>query len=377
MLNQLYCLLRLHPEKDWKWDEVAANVCFGIECVDAFEHVNLESWVFSGNPNVTMAMVLARTDIVWQDEMLCTVLTDDEMSVVRRETFIRCAPLMHKICKAIGVTGWERRRLYDWRQFSKNRRISTSFVDTNIDMDWDWRILSSNRCVTMELVLRHWTKPWDATSLSMNLSIRLNDHMQWKGMYRWNWHWISAYKVRRIEDVLEWLDVAEWNWDGLSRCCGIRFEDVLAHPELGWTMSGLSRNPNVRMHDVLSHLEMDWRFDYLSANPGIRLEDMVAHPELGWNWSFASSNPNVTCSFVSANIDLEWSWEWFSQNMFGKNRFVRERVVGRRYGLRWRLMACERAAAKKELFEPVLDVLRCRIRDVEVGTRSAMLLGRD
>ena len=201
----------------------------------------------------------------------------------------------------------------------------------------------------------------------------------------------------RIEKPSDWDVVRNnpelpWPWADLSQY--IPFDVALAHKDkIQWIYLGDDRF--VTLGTVKAHPEINWNWYGLSESIYVaNLATVTANPNMPWKWGGLSRNINITPEFVTANIDKDWDWDELAMNpsmtteflikykkcdwrFIAHNDFSADPKIQKRNALRilrkWRAITIERATHRKELFEPVMDVFRLRIRDVKEGVTRSLL----
>jgi hypothetical protein len=116
----------------------------------------------------------------------------------------------------------------------------------------------------------------------------------------------------------------------------------------------------------------DLNWSYLSANSCLTIEFIEKYiNQMDWKW--LSGNPNLTIEFIEKHMnDIEF--EYLSTNEFNFNEFVYQKNL-RIYSESLKreipvmFFEFEKHHNRKESYEPCLDMLRMRIRDLGCGLR--------
>ena len=174
------------------------------------------------------------------------------------------------------------------------------------------------------------------------------------------------------------LDIAiqhedEVDWSVVSDCPDITWGIVKANPNAPWDWTSLSGNPNVATPAIVTaNPKMPWNWNDLSINPNMTPEFVQKNIKKPWNWTALSMNPGMTAEFILKHKKKPWNWGYVAHNEFTNNSVLKKRRV-LRILRKWRSIAISRADQRKQLYDPVMDVLRMRIRDVEKGVTKSLL----
>src|SRR5690606_31793136 len=104
---------------------------------------------------------------------------------------------------------------------------------------------------------------------------------------------------------------------------------------LPWNWFGISVNPNITIDFIKENLDKEWWWFDLSRHHNITLDMNVNNPDLPWDLDGISYNPNLTWRIIYDNQDKPWGWYYISINEFNKNKYVRERLISKKYFHIW------------------------------------------
>ena len=119
---------------------------------------------------------------------------------------------------------------------------------------------------------------------------------------------------------------------------------------------------------------MPWNYVGLSLNLNTTMEFVEKNMDKPWNWIHLFLNPNMTAEFALEHRDLS-DWADLAINECASHKVLRTRAYTRRILRKWKAIAVKRIAMRKELYDPVIDMLRMRIRDVsEQGVSKSLVV---
>lgn len=225
---------------------------------------------------------------------------------------------------------------------SRNLTIDARMIELVSDYHVDWRTLSFNKDVPLAVLARHIEQDWDWASISY---VNENVTFSFVATHRhvaWNWAVLSQRDDVDIGTVVELQDKG-WSWPYLSVNLGLRWADIDAHRSLPWTY----------------HIALRRDIDWCSA-----LTWMPSCVEAKSYW------PGLTIKCIVNDRSHPWKWDMVLSEAVCDD----ERTRLMRMTLHRMLhITRERVRYRRELFAPVIDMYRLRLRDIKLGVATSLV----
>lgn len=245
-MTKLIDLVLLRPQTEWAWESLSLHV--PIDDIIAHPELPWNVEMLSHNATLTLQHVKDNPTLAWNYRVLSG-----------------CSNIDYSDILGSPELPWD---LPNAKLHYYNHRLHTFDIvleHPNSEI-WNWSWLSTHSKLTMSALRQLRNRPWEWYSVSVNDQISLQDKIDTRHEFPWNWHAITRW--------------------GVKYCTAELIAAVFAHSNLDWDWKKLSRFLNLWQIKKLAKPNEIWDWEEVTISGWVSLTDIASNPELPWSWQY-------------------------------------------------------------------------------------------